>query len=422
MEITYPSVQSANQYYGSDAITVFPTSPGPVAADSGKTFSICLYTNCQTPYLMTPCDYSIVTVDTSSLVGTILGMESGDYGTAPVNPSDPEEPKETETPEEPADPVLPDSANTERARELAVKAEDFYASLAGTYNTEAEKAIDAEFSDMYAESAARAHGFTEAEKETMPLEEYLDKSESKAGEFERSGDVCIKAGAGELASIMGSILKAASEEISLEEALAAFAVSGNDEENPYVREKAGNAKADLLWINTESGEVTAAVNKGRIALDNDVETLFSDDEAVMKLADDLAAFIRYAMFAGEDIDSERVRAFLAHLINKQAYADYGRYILDLDADTDIDAAAELIKANLAAASAMLEAYAGGEKNGEVDGEEEQEENDGGLHTVDEEDTSPNESAQEKTAPSGLSPIPAPEEELEEIIGGLKENR
>lgn len=351
MDITYPSIQSASRYQGTDAITILDSAPGPVT-DSGETFSICLYTNCQPNLQMTPCDYEIVSMASGSLIGTILGIDIDDLNTAPVppaeeNPAVPDEPADTESPEPPA--ILPDSANTERAEELAKKAEEFYGSLAESYDIESEKALDAEFSDMYAESAARSKDFTEAERLSMQLEEYLEKSEAKAADIDKSGGIRISVGAGGMTEVMNSILKAASEGISLEEALSAF-VSGNAEENPYVKEKSGSANADVFLINPLSGEVTAAVNKGRIALDNDLEDLYSDDEAVLKLSDDLAAFIKYAMFNNSgDKDEKRVKAFLDHLIRKQVYADYDRYIQDLDSNVDVEAVIGVILERLRAA-------------------------------------------------------------------------
>lgn len=381
MDITYPSIQSANQYK-SDAIGILSSTPGPVSGtgNSNQTFSLCLYTNCQPPMEMTSCNYEIISIASPSLIGTVLGI---DYGA--VTPSVPE------APEEPI--AVPDSANTERAKELAAKAEEFYASLADTYDTEAEKALDAEFSDLYAPSAARAHGFTEEERDTMILEEYLDKSEAKANELKQSGDICIRVGAGEIAGVMESILKAAAGGLSLEEALSAYAV-GNNEENPYVREKSGSANADLFLINTASGEVTAAVNKGRTVLDNDLASMYADDEAVLRLADDLAAFIRYAMFS--DVDDERTRAFLAHLVNKQAYADYDRYIQDLDGSADIQAVMNAIFEKLASAAGMF-------------GDETEE---------DSEEIQPIEGEEEAPGDEINPTLPEPRDELKEIIGSI----
>lgn len=92
MDITYPSVQSR---YGSDAITVFNNIPGPVT-ESDQTFSLCLYTNCQSGLDMTPCDYDIVTVS-NSLIGTVLGITEGNW----------QSPVVSEAPEESAEPTLP---------------------------------------------------------------------------------------------------------------------------------------------------------------------------------------------------------------------------------------------------------------------------------------------------------------------------
>ena len=74
----------------------------------------------------------------------------------------------------------------------------------------------------------------------------------------------------------------------------------------------------------------------------------------MELADDFATFLRYVAFAQEDDDPERVASLISYIKDKQAYANYDRYIFDYDLDesVDNDTMANLIIANLTAAGVL----------------------------------------------------------------------
>ncbi len=240
-------------------------------------------------------------------------------------------------------------------------AEEFYSDIekAASFSFAEEKAKEAEFADMYAPSAANLYAISETEKENLSHDDYIARCHSNLNIFEGdTSSLRVPVGAGELPLLMEEILRVVSEGGSLEDALLG--------QIDKYGQNAVSDKTDLFWIDPESGEVLGAYKYERTTADGEWKTLFDDDSAVMTAADDLESFIRYAVFAISGDDPERVREFLEHLKNKQAYADYSRFILDRKPQEDINKIIELIKSNLAAAGIINGTLSGGgdERNGD----------------------------------------------------------
>lgn len=320
---------------------------------------------------------------------TILGISIKDI----INAQNP--PKEDgKTDEEIKDITGDKNTDVETAEKIREEAESFRSKLETSllFPVDEEKKKDTLFSDMYVKSAAHFYGFTEEEKDTLSREEYLKISQRNLSLLNRdSSSLCVPVGAGELPRLMEDILSALSEGGTLEEALLAQIDRYGDTDGLQ-------SKADLIWVNPENGEVTGAYRKERTVGVDEWKTLFEDDEAVFALADDFASFIRYAVFALESDDPERVREFIDHLKNKQGYADYLRYIEDMDSEVDLRGVMDLIIANLAAAGII-----GG--NDEEGGEE--------AETV---------QGVDKVENTGSGGVLSPEDELKELLDSVGENK
>ncbi len=134
----------------------------------------------------------------------------------------------------------------------------------------------------------------------------------------------------------------------------------------YGEEGHTNSFADWFAIKTSTGEVISANPISRTCHGDSLDKETSDIEAVMELADDLATFLRYAVFSQETDDYKRVDELLSFIKNKQAYANYDRFIAN---DSDVTADNTIIE-NLIAAKVL--------KNDDEDEEEEEEEATDGL--------------------------------------------
>ena len=257
-----------------------------------------------------------------------------------------------------------------------ITADNLYATLAERAKTSAEKLAEYDFSDMHVRSTAHEYQLTELQRNM------IRQDERSGGEFpgyypfaamrrqlyigeekaeKEAGTIHVPIGPGELPQFMDDIMQGLSDGMSLLEIL-----QNKLEEYrkiSYTESGYGNDMADLLSVNPANGDVVVAYAKGGV-VDN-YDAVFVNDDAALELADDLATFLRYAAFAQEDDDPERVKALFSYIKNKQAYANYDRYIFDrgLDKSVDNDAMANLIIANLTAAGVL---------KGEDDEEEEEE--------------------------------------------------
>lgn len=257
----------------------------------------------------------------------------------------------------------------------AVTADNLYDILAERAKTSAEKLAEYDFSDMYVRSTAHEFQLTELQRNMVRRAErsgdeyeglytYVDMrrqltiKEEKASK--EAGCITVPIGAGELPKLMDDVMQGLSDGLSLVEIL-----QNKKEEYKMKYHTPGysSGNADLLSINPANGDVVVATSKGRV-IDNWDER-FADEEAGLELADDFATFLRYVAFPQEGDDPERVASLISYIKDKQAYANYDRYICDYDLSEwiDNDAMANLIIANLTAAGVI---------KGEDDGEEEEE--------------------------------------------------
>lgn len=321
-------VQSVSTYPG---IGIFDLSGTVGPAGSSDTFAMYLFTNGAEKIFggTEALDAALGLYQSSQ--ESILGLNITDISTVPDVP-------------EAKDDITDNAVEPEKSH-----AEKFYSGIekALPFSVAEEKEKEAALADMYVTSVAERFGFSETEKETLTRDDYTARCRDNLNIFEGdSFSLRVPVGAGELPLLMDRILKVVSEGGSLEDALW--------EQIDRYEQGFVNGNADLFWIDPESGEVLGACKYERTVDDNEWRTLFEDDSAVLTAADDLASFIRYAVFALAGDDPERVKEFLEHLKNKQAYADYARFILDLKPDAEINEAMELIKSNLTAAGIMGE--------------------------------------------------------------------
>ncbi len=336
-------VRSVSSY---PAITILDPGGYAGAVSSSDTFAMYLFTNGAEKIFGGPEALDAALGLDKTPYDTILGLNITDIVSTP---SLPEEKDEIEGiiggDENGSLPQAPEKADAEK----------FYSDIekALPFSVAEEKEKEVLFSDMYVPSAANGHALSEAEKESISYEDYTERHKSLMSLFDEDPTALrVPVGAGGLPVLMAEILRSVSEGGSLEDVLW--------EQIDGYGQTASSDNADLFWIDTESGRVLGAGRFGRTVADGEWKSLFDDDDAVLKAADDLESFIRYAVFPIAGDDPERVKEFLQHLMNKQAYADYARFILDLDPDADINGVMELIKANLTAAGIMSGAL-GGEK-------------------------------------------------------------
>lgn len=336
-------VQSVSTYSG---IGIFDLSGTVGPAGSSDTFAMYLFTNGAEKIFGGPEALDAALGLYQSSVESILGLNITDISNTPDVP---------EAKDDVAD-ITDNVGEPEKA-----DAEKFYSDIekALPFSVAEEKKNEAAFADMYVTSAAKRFGFSETEKETLTRDDYTARCRDNLNILEGdSFSLRVPVGAGELPLLMDRILRVISEGGTLEDALW--------EQIDRYGQGSLNGNTDLFWIDPESGEVLGAFKYERTVEDNEWRTLFEDDSAVLTAADDLASFIRYAVFALADDDPERVKDFLEHLKNKQAYADYARFILDLKPNADINGVMELIKANLTAAGIMGGNGSGGDSHKNYD--------------------------------------------------------
>ena len=257
----------------------------------------------------------------------------------------------------------------------AVTADNLYATLAERAKTSAQELAECDFSDMYVWSTAHQFQLTESQRNTIRKAERSDvlfegaytisgfrrQLDIREAEAEKeAGTIHVAIGPGELPQFMDDVMQGLSDGVSLLEIL-----QNKLEEYRKIsctESGYGNDIADLFSVNPANGDVVVSLARARIVDCYDAD--FLDDDAALELADDLTTFLRYAAFPQEDDDPERVEALFSYIKDKQAYANYDRYIFDnnLDESVDNDAMANMIIANLTAASVL---------KGEDDEEEEE---------------------------------------------------
>lgn len=389
----YSPIADLSGYFGDTSSNVAKTD------DEYRTFAMYLYTNAaggDIPWKSV--DKINLLNNSESLYDTILGINITDIANSPAPPK--------------ADDNISDIIGSEiNVDKNDAEIKKFYSDIEASlpFSVEEEKRKEADFSDMYVTSSAHRYAFTEEERKDVTYDRYVKVREENISRFNAdTNSLCVPVGAGELPLLMENILAALADGSTLAEALQA-------QIDKYSQSESLQSAADLIWINPNSGNVTGAYAKERSVESGALEKLFDDDNAVMRLADDFASFIRYAVFGLENDDPERVLQFITHLKNKQAYADYGRYISDTDPNADIQGIMELIIANLTAAGVI----GGGDADKEPDNADIAE---SGAAEDAEEDNAENSETALLIPEAETTPELTPEEELEEILDSIAEDK
>ncbi len=246
------------------------------------------------------------------------------------------------------------SAGSQAVQTSEVTPENFYDTVA---DLAVSPRIENKFLDMYVSSSAHLYCLSESDKALIrsdPERFTMDVSYRhglKQIRAERKVDgLLVPIGAGEFPRFMEEIRQDLANGLSLTDALQNRI---DAYKKTYHTEGISNDNADLFYIDPKNGDVVTALQKGRVTHTKDYNTGFTDEAAGLELADDLATFLRYAAFGQED-DPERVEKLMSYLKSKQAYANYDRYIFDLDGNESVDntAMANQILARLIAAGVL----------------------------------------------------------------------
>lgn len=180
------------------------------------------------------------------------------------------------------------------------------------------------FADMYVTSAAHKFFSDNKSKSTSGLE-LLNLRVEIAGIAWKEECMPIPIEAGELPQFMDTIQNSLKNGMSLADILKQ---KYDDHISRYGEEGHTNSFADWFAINISTGEVMSADPISRTYHGDAFDDELSDMEAVMELADDLATFLKYAVFSQNSEDTEKVNELLSFIKNKQAYANYDRFLAD----------------------------------------------------------------------------------------------
>ena len=180
------------------------------------------------------------------------------------------------------------------------------------------------YADMYVTSAA--HRYYSDNISECSSSDLIYLRAKIAGMAWKEECMLIPIEAGELPQLMDTIQDSLKNGMSLADILKQ---KYDDHIRQYGEEGHSNSFADWFAINTSTGEVMSA---DPISRTYHGEALFDDElsdmDAVMELADDLATFLKYAVFSDDREDPEKVNALLSFIKNKQAYANYDRFLAD----------------------------------------------------------------------------------------------
>lgn len=154
----------------------------------------------------------------------------------------------------------------------------------------------------------------------------------KAGDLEMKGwrnadradCIIVPLGGGELPQFMDYVLNSLENGISLEQIL-----QNHLDKQPLINgELLGQRNNDWFLVNPSNGDVMCALKGGRVQTGSVASDEVIDREAVYELADDLNTFLRYAAFPQEEDDPEKVKELFSYIKNKQAYANFERFLAD----------------------------------------------------------------------------------------------
>ena len=154
---------------------------------------------------------------------------------------------------------------------------------------------------------------------------------TKAGDLEteawnnaiRSGCMLVQLGAGELPKFMDYVTDSLKNGISFEQAL-----QNHFDDLPRLYGGLLQGNHDWFLVNPSNGDVMGAFKGGRVYTGSVASDEVIDRKAVYELADDLNTFLRYTVFSQSDDDPERVSDLISYIKNKQAYANFDRFLAD----------------------------------------------------------------------------------------------
>ncbi len=256
------------------------------------------------------------------------------------------------------------SSESSSRTSIEFKNKNFYRNLTSKAVISSERIAEQKknFTDMYVTSVAHKY-FSDNQSKAASSVGLLTLLVENSRAASREECMPIPIEPGELPRFMDMVQKSLKNGMSLKDI---FKQKYDEHIAKYGEEGHTNSFADWFAIKTSTGEVISAnpISKTYHGDSLDKETL--DIEAVMELADDLATFLRYAVFSQETDDYKRVDELLSFIKNKQAYANYDRFIAN---DSDVTADNTIIE-NLIAAKVL--------KNDDEEEEEEEEEATGGL--------------------------------------------
>lgn len=208
---------------------------------------------------------------------------------------------------------------------------DFYSKMAARAAISSEHIAKQKekFADMYVTSAAHKYFYDNQSKVASSMG-LLNLCIENAKAASREDCMSIPISAGELPQLMDRIQNSLRNGNSLEDILKQ---KYDEHIAKYGEEGHTNSFADWFSINTSTGEVMSADPISRTYHGDSLDEQIADVEAVMELADDLATFLRYVAFSQETDDSEKVDELISFIKNKQAYADYDRFLADSGDET-----------------------------------------------------------------------------------------
>ncbi len=223
--------------------------------------------------------------------------------------------------------------------------EDFYSELEARAVSSAEYIANQKekFVDMYVTSAAHKY-FSDNRSKVASSLGLLTLRVENARIASKEECMLIPIEAGELPQFMDMVQSSLKNGMSLEDILKQ---KYDEHIAKYGEEGHTGSFADWFAINTSTGEVMSADPISRTYHGDSLDEETLDVEAVMELADDLATFLRYAVFSQETDDLKKVDELLSFIKNKQAYANYDRFMADGDnGTTDNDIIERLIAAGV----------------------------------------------------------------------------
>lgn len=242
----------------------------------------------------------------------------------------------------------------------SVTIDGFYNTLenSAVYSPEEIAKGKKQFEDMYVYTSAHKYFSSfSSEIERNPnmnvdefIQEYTKMSTSGRNAANGVDYLYVPLECGELPQFMDYLQKSLYEGISLEDAVK---MHYDQHTGKYGAKGYDNRSGDWLRINPENGDVMIASPNSRASYDaSNHGELFKDQEAVTELADDLATFLRYTYFARKEDDPERVEQLISYIKNKQAYANYDRFMFSGSEKADLGEMVNMILARLIAAGVL----------------------------------------------------------------------